>query len=169
MKKVSLVAATILSLALQAFATPALAQHLQCVPYARAQSGIGIHGNAATWWEQAKGTYKRGHMPEPGSVLVFKSTGAMPYGHVAMIREVVDSRHVMLDHANWSGPGMIERNALAEDVSEAGDWSNVRVWYGPSHSLGSRENPTFGFIYGSSGPVPELATAKDDDAPSSAG
>jgi hypothetical protein len=86
-----------------------------------------------------------------------------------MIREVVDSRHVMLDHANWSGPGMIEHNALAEDVSEAGDWSNVRVWYGPSHSLGSRENPTFGFIYGSSAPAPELATAKDDDAPSSAG
>ncbi|KPH65332.1 CHAP domain-containing protein [Novosphingobium aerophilum] len=170
MKMVPVVAAAILSLAAQMFAAPAFAQHLQCVPYARAQSGIGIHGNAATWWGQAEGTYKRGHLPKAGSVLVFKSTSAMPYGHVATIREVVDARHVMLDHANWSGPGLIERSALAEDVSEAGDWSNVRVWYGPSHSLGSRENPTYGFIYGSSAADgTELATAKDDDAPGKAG
>lgn len=175
MNKVSLVAAALLSLALQAFAAPAMAQHLQCVPYARAQSGIGIHGNAATWWEQAKGTYKRGHMPAAGSVLVFKSTSAMPYGHVAMIREVVDARHVLLDHANWSGPGLIERSALAEDVSEAGDWSNVRVWYGPSHALGSRENPTFGFIYGENDqpaidlPPAQLANAADDESAKSAG
>ncbi|HST37159.1 MAG TPA: hypothetical protein VLK25_11090, partial [Allosphingosinicella sp.] len=30
-------------------ATPAAAA-LQCVPYARAQSGIDIRGNAGTWW-----------------------------------------------------------------------------------------------------------------------
>lgn len=171
MKKVPLFVAALLSLAAQAFAPPAQARHLQCVPYARAQSGIGLHGNAATWWDQAEGAYKRGSSPEAGSVLVFKSTTAMPYGHVATIREVVDSRHVLLDHANWSGPGVIERGALAEDVSVAGDWSNVRVWYGPSHALGSRENPAFGFIY-SEAPAQTtttLANAQDDPSSTKAG
>ena len=72
----------------------------------------------------------------------------MPYGHVAVIKKVVDSRHIILNHANWSRPGMIETQALAEDVSAAGDWSDVRVWYGPTQSLGTRVNPAFGFIYG---------------------
>ncbi|MFK4874805.1 CHAP domain-containing protein [Novosphingobium sp. ZW T3_23] len=169
MKKFSLVAAALVTLIAQALASPALAQHLQCVPYARTQSGISIHGNAATWWAQAEGTYSRGHVPQTGSVLVFKSTAAMPYGHVAMIREIVDSRHVLLDHANWSGPGLIERRALAEDISEAGDWSSVRVWYGPSRALGSRENPTFGFIYNGVAPITQFATVDSVDASKSAG
>ena len=54
----------------------------------------------------------------------------------------------MLDHANWSRPGMIEQRALAEDISEVGDWSEVRVWYGPTRSLGLRSNPAYGFIFG---------------------
>ncbi len=129
-------------------ALAAEARTLQCVPYARTQSQIAIHGNAATWWEQARGTYARGHKPEVGAVLVFESTKAMPYGHVAVIGRVVDDRHVLLDHANWSRPGMIEHAALATDVSEAGDWSEVRVWFDPSGSLGARVNPAYGFIYG---------------------
>lgn len=130
------------------FATPVMASPLQCVPYAREHSDVDIHGNAATWWTQASGVYERGHAPRVGSVLVFKSTRAMPYGHVAVIGKVVDDRHVILNHANWSRPGMIETDALAEDVSANGDWSDVRVWYGPSHSLGLRANPAYGFIYG---------------------
>ena len=35
----------------------------------------------------------------------------------------------------------------AVDVSPAGDWSDVRVWYGRTRSLGQRTSPTFGFIY----------------------
>jgi hypothetical protein len=54
---------------------------------------------------------------------------------------------VYLNHANWSGPGRIERRALAQDVSPNGDWSVVRVWYAPQGSLGIRANPAFGFIY----------------------
>src|SRR3546814_4622006 len=33
--------------------TPAAA--LQCVPFARAETGIAIYGNAKTWWAQAAG------------------------------------------------------------------------------------------------------------------
>lgn len=129
-----------------AAATPAAA-YLQCAPYARAQSGIDIHGNAGTWWGQAAGHYRRGAEPEVGAVLAFQPSRAMPIGHVAVVGAVVDSRHILLNHANWSGAGRIERAALAEDVSEKGDWSEVRVWYAPQHSLGLRTNPTFGFIY----------------------
>lgn len=127
---------------------PAAAQaRLQCVPYAREVSGIDIHGNALTWWDQAEGEYRRGQEPEVGAVLTFRPTRAMPLGHVAVVSKIVDDRHIILNHANWSRPGMIEREALAVDVSEAGDWSEVRVWYAPSGGLGVRTNPTFGFIY----------------------
>jgi surface antigen len=130
---------------------PALAQGvLQCVPYAREVSGIDIHGNANTWWERASGVYDKGRQPKVGAVLAFRATAAMPYGHVAVVKKIVDSRHLLLNHANWSSPGRIEQAALAEDVSPAGDWSSVRVWYAPSGGLGTRVNPTFGFIYASS-------------------
>lgn len=142
MKLVPLIAALAFT-----FATPAMAQTLQCAPYAREHSAINLHGNAATWWDQASGTYERGQTPRAGSVLVFKATGAMRVGHVAVVSKIVDERHVVLNHANWSRPGMIETSAMAEDVSAAGDWSNVRVWYAPSRSMGLRASPAFGFIY----------------------
>jgi hypothetical protein len=131
---------------LGAAATPAAAA-LQCAPYARAQSGIAIHGNAGTWWDQAEGRYNRGAEPRVGAVLAFQPSRAMPIGHVAVVAEIVDDRHIYLNHANWSGPGRIERRALAEDVSANGDWSEVRVWYAPQGSLGLRANPAAGFIY----------------------
>jgi hypothetical protein len=133
---------------------------LQCAPYARDRAGIAIHGNAATWWDQAAGSYDRGQAPAAGAVLVFKATRSNPYGHVAVVDRVVDDRHVMLDHANWSRPGKIEHDALAEDVSEAGDWSQVRVWYAPIAGMGLRSNAAFGFIYSpsrASASRPELA------------
>jgi hypothetical protein len=144
MKLVPLIAALAVALV---SATPAMAQPLQCVPYARAHSAIDLHGNAATWWAQAEGNYDRGQAPRPGAVLVFKASGAMRVGHVAVVKQIVDERHVVLNHANWSRPGMIETSAMAEDVSANGDWSDVRVWYAPTHSLGVRVSPAFGFIY----------------------
>lgn len=150
--KRALAAIALIAAATGAFATPALAGVLQCVPYARQVSSIDIHGNAKTWWDQAEGVYRRGKKPEVGAVLAFRATRSMPYGHVAVVGKIVDERTVMLNHANWSRPGMIEKQAMAIDVSPAGDWSEVRVWYAPSNGLGLRTNPTFGFIY-------------DDDAP----
>jgi surface antigen len=148
-----------------AISTPAAA-YLQCAPYARAASGIAIHGNAGTWWGQAAGHYARGAQPQVGAVLAFQPTRAMPIGHVAVVAAVIDSRHILLNHANWSGHGRIERGALAEDASANGDWSVVRVWYAPQHSLGLRTNPTFGFIYkgGSTAAAPAAAAPTDDFA-----
>jgi len=128
-------------------ATPAMAQFWQCAPYAREISGIDIHGNANTWWTQAAGHYARGHAPKAGAVLAFASSGRMKLGHVAMVSEVISDREVLLTHANWSRRGGIEHNVRAVDVSEAGDWSLVKVWYGPQGGLGTTAYPTKGFIY----------------------
>ena len=40
------------------------------------------------------------------------------------------------------------RNVRAIDVSDAGDWSLVKVWYAPQGGLGTSSYPTDGFIYG---------------------
>lgn len=156
----------LIAMAALAFATPAMARPLQCVEYARDHSAIALHGNAATWWGQADGAYARGHTPLAGSVLVFKASHAMPVGHVAVVKTVVDQRHVVLNHANWSRPGMIETSAMAEDVSAAGDWSDVRVWYAPTRSLGIRVSAAFGFIYapGSNESAAPAVTPASDDA-----
>lgn len=129
-------------------AAPAFAATaLQCVPYARIVSGVDIYGDALTWWDQAESQYKRGSSPRKGAVLAFRPFGPMTLGHVAVISKVLDDRHVFIRHANWSVPGAIEEDVPAVDVSEAGDWSEVRVWHSPTGRMGARINPTFGFIY----------------------
>ncbi|MFN3456318.1 MAG: CHAP domain-containing protein [Novosphingobium sp.] len=125
--------------------------YLQCVPYAREVSGIQIHGDALTWWNQAEGRYARGHRPKVGAVMSFAPYGRMELGHVAAVSRVIDSRTVLLRHANWSPidgrRGQIEDNVRAVDVSEANDWSEVRVWYAPIGNLGTTAWPVNGFIY----------------------
>lgn len=120
---------------------------LQCVPYARIVSGVDIQGDALTWWDRAEDHYKRGHKPKKGAVLAFRPFGPMTLGHVAVVSKVLDGRHVLVRHANWSSPGAIEEDVPVVDVSEEGDWSAVRVWHGPTGQMGVRTNPTFGFIY----------------------
>ncbi|PNU01822.1 CHAP domain-containing protein [Novosphingobium guangzhouense] len=139
-------------------AQPAQA-HLQCVPYARDHSGIEIHGNARTWWKQANGSYDRGSMPKVGAVMAMSASRAMPLGHVAVVSKIVDTRHILIDQANWAGPGVIEHDVLVEDASNDGDWSEVRVWYAPANAMGARLNPVSGFIY-------PAAPSSDDRAPS---
>ncbi|MEO9130367.1 MAG: CHAP domain-containing protein [Sphingomonas sp.] len=146
-------------------ATPAMAQFWQCAPYAREISGIDIHGNANTWWTQAAGHYARGHAPKAGAVLAFASSGRMRLGHVAMVSEVISDREVLLTHANWSRRGGIEHNVRAVDVSEAGDWSLVKVWYGPQGDLGTTSYPTKGFIYSDRAPNTDTVDGDDTQAP----
>lgn len=154
---------------LLAFATPAQARssfdtngdsggsgaelepYLQCVPYAREVTGIQIYGDAYTWWDQAEGRYKRGSRPKAGAVMAFRPHGNMRLGHVAAVSRVIDSRTVLLSHANWSPIdgrlGQVERNVKAVDVSPDNDWSEVRVWYDPLQGLGTTHWPLEGFIY----------------------
>lgn len=165
------------ALALLACAAPALADdfegfsyggseleaYLQCVPYAREVSGIQIYGDAHTWWEQAQGRYATGNTPRPGAVMAFRPHRSMQLGHVAAVSRVLDSRRVLLDHANWSPingrRGQVEKDVLAVDVSPANDWSEVRVWYAPLGKVGTTAWPVEGFIYSDRSPQPRVQYA----------
>ena len=128
-----------------------LPAYLECVPYAREVSGIRIYGDAWTWWDQAEGRYARGRTPIEGAVMAFRPHGTMRLGHVAAVSRVIDSRTVLLRHANWSPidgrRGQVEDDVQAVDVSPANDWSEVRVWYAPLGDLGTTAWPVHGFIY----------------------
>jgi CHAP domain len=150
---------------------------LQCVPFARNESGIELTGNAATWWNHAVGLYERGNRPEIGSVLNFKANPRMRLGHVAVVTAVLNSREVEIDQANWAGPGgrhgAISRGIPVVDVSPDNDWTAVRVGLGDSGDFGSIY-PTYGFIYDradigtvlaaapGSAPTPDLNPAPSD-------
>ncbi len=141
-----------------------LPPYLQCVPYARQVSGIRIFGDAHTWWGQAEGKYATGARPRVGAVMAFRAHGNSRLGHVAAVSRIVDARTVLIRHANWSPingrRGQIEDDVRAVDVSEAGDWSEVRVWYGPIGALGGTHWPLAGFIYNEKPGKPGKAKAE---------
>ncbi|HMB76777.1 MAG TPA: CHAP domain-containing protein [Kiloniellaceae bacterium] len=120
---------------------------LQCVPYARAQSGIEIYGNAWTWWQSAKGQFRRDRTPQRGAVLVLSRSAHTRFGHLAVVADVIGPREILVDHANWLNKGNIHRMTPVYDVSAANDWSAVRVWYIPGRQLGQRVYPAEGFIH----------------------
>lgn len=124
----------------------------ECVPFARAASGIQIYGDAWTWWGQAAGRYQRGQVPRVGAVLAFSKSARLPLGHVAVVSRIVEKRVLMITHANWSRQngerGHAEQDVTLFDVSPRGDWSMVRVWYRDRDGLGSSVYPAHGFIYG---------------------
>ncbi len=152
---------------------------ISCVPFARSDSGISVAGNAWQWWDNAAGTYARGSVPELGSVLTFRPNGRMRLGHVAVVSRVINPREVEVEHANWWGAGMsggVARNVPVVDVSEANDWTAVRVGLGQAGKFGS-VYPTYGFIYdrpdpgvmlaarGAPAPQPELNPVPSDLRP----
>jgi surface antigen len=135
--------------------------HLECVPYARMTSGIQIYGDAHTWWDQAKDRYATGNAPRVGAVMAVRPFNNSRLGHVATVSRIIDSRTILLSHANWSVPGAIERNVTALDVSPGNDWSQVRIWYAPSHGLGTTHWPVSGFIYNARpGKMRDLGTTR---------
>ncbi|MFT3729476.1 MAG: CHAP domain-containing protein [Terricaulis sp.] len=120
---------------------------LQCVPFARQESGIDIWGDANTWWEQAAGKYPRSSLPAPGSVLVLRGYRDDTRGHVAVVTEVLSKRMIRVDHANWLNHGEISLNVPILDVSDNNDWSQVKVWNIPTGQWGARTYLSRGFIH----------------------
>ncbi len=120
---------------------------LQCVPFARRLAGIQIRGDAWTWWGSAKGRYKRGQRPSVGAVLAMKKTKRLRRGHLAVVRQIVDERTIIVDQANWLNRGRVHLNTAVRDVSAKNDWSAVRVWYTPGARFGSGTYAVRGFIY----------------------
>lgn len=123
------------------------ASRLQCVPYARSQSGIQIRGDAWSWWPAAKGKYGRGNHPHPGAVMVFSRTKRLKLGHLAYVKAVISPREIIVSQANWLNRGQIHEDVPVRDVSPKNDWSQVKVWYLPGNVLGKGRYAVSGFIY----------------------
>lgn len=131
---------------------------LQCVPFAREESGIEIRGNANRWWQLAAGKYPRSRRPEEGAVLVMKGYNTSRRGHVAVVRQILNDRTIVVDHANWGNDGRIYLSAPVRDESPKNDWSQVRVWYTPGGQWGQRVYKAKGFIHPSQA-VASMATS----------
>lgn len=117
-------------------------RNLQCVPFARERSGVAIRGNANTWWKQASGDFVRIKAPAVGSVIVMQTRR----GHVGVVTKIVDSRHIVIDHANWLSNGQIYLDQPVLDVSANNDWSKVVVWHPNLGKFGKRALAVSGFI-----------------------
>jgi len=143
-------------------------QKWQCVPFARLNSDITLRGDAWRWWTAAEGMYDRGNVPQPGSVLVFKQSGKMKRGHVAVVTNVIGERKILIDHANWQrgrAKGQINTHVAVIDVSKDNDWSEVRVWYDPVKDFGSKTYPIYGFIYSPAEDGIEITMATNLETP----
>jgi hypothetical protein len=119
---------------------------LQCVVYARARTGIDIHGDAADWWERAAGKYARGNQPILGSILVLTGYAGPHRSHLAVVTSMVSGREIRIDHANWFDDGTILKNDPVIDVSPDNDWTEVRVFNPRTHAMGGRTYLVRGFI-----------------------
>ena len=119
---------------------------LQCVPYARENSRVNLHGDAYTWWDQAAGRYARGSEPKPGAVLVLSGYAGPNHAHLAVVHDVLSAREIRVNHANWLNDGAIYINDPVVDVSDGNDWSAVRVWNIRAGAWGGRTYPALGFI-----------------------
>lgn len=130
---------------------------VECAPFARALSGLQLHGAAADWWSQADGRYEQSQVPVPGSVLVLRRSGRLGSGHVAVVSRVLSERQILVTHANWVRHRLTVDQPVV-DVSPDNDWSLVRVWWPPSGQFGVTSYPAYGFL------LPDRAVSSDDVA-----
>ena len=120
-----------------------------CALYARAQTGVFLYGAAGSWWDQAIGLYQRGQTPKVGSILVFRRTGRIPSGHVAVVAKIVGPSEILVDHANWYR-GRVSHAMPMFDTSPNHDWTTVAAMDLGSGQFG-RDYPTYGFVYPETG------------------
>jgi hypothetical protein len=119
---------------------------LFCVEYARARSGLALFGDAKLWWTRAKNVYARLARPAEEAVMVFSGSKRLAKGHVAVVTDIISSREIRVDQANWQNHGEIDHSTPVLDVSKKNDWSQVRVWDVPSGSFGAHVYAISGFI-----------------------
>jgi len=172
-KHISLASTAYFHSGINGFARRGVGGGLQCVTFARSETGIELSGNAANWWDNAAGVYDRGSVPQRGAILNFRANGRMRLGHVSVVSHVVSGREILIDHANWSSRGGVSRGVSVVDVSPDNDWSAVRVRLGTTGEYGA-VYPTYGFIYtrpagsqtqimtAAAEPMPELNPAPAD-------
>jgi len=118
---------------------------LECVPFARALSGIELRGNAADWWQRAEGRYARTNTPAVGGVLVLRRSARLAHGHVGVVSHVISEREILVTQANWVRNRVFSDMPVI-DVSPDNDWRSVRVWWPPAQQMGAASYPAYGFI-----------------------
>jgi single-stranded DNA-binding protein len=64
---------------------------------------------------------------------------------VSVVARLVSDREIRVTQANWVHHRITHEEPVV-DVSESNDWSQVRVWWAPSNTLGTSVYPTYGFI-----------------------
>ena len=120
---------------------------VQCAIYAREQTGVGLYGDADSWWQQSRNMYIHGNVPQAGAVLVLRKTSRMRGGHVAVVKDVVNSRLIDVTHSNWGSDShsrhIIYDSMRVQDVSPEGNWTSVKFW--------NYEKNVFGFPYAAYG------------------
>ena len=118
---------------------------VDCVPFARALSGVQLRGDAADWWQAADGRYRRSSSPSVGSVLVLQRSSRLPDGHVAVVSGVLGGREILVTQANWVHHRVTTDQPVI-DISSGNDWSEIRVWWPPSGQMGITDYAAYGFI-----------------------
>lgn len=124
-----------------------------CVAYVKTVTGFSLMGDAWQWWGAANHVYERGYVPAPGAVMVFSRTGHMHVGHVAVVRQILGPREILIDQANWHH-GRVDRGVSIHDLSPANDWSSVEVEW--TKGVYGGPFPITGFVY-APGAVPAEA------------
>ncbi len=139
-------AAPVQTTALAIPTAPSSDGRMQCVPYARAYTGIFIRGDAWSWWKSAGGLYSRGNVPEPYSLLVLAQTERLRAGHLSVVVAVTNTREIRVSHANWLNDERILEDIPVIDVSDKNDWSQVR-FLNPATGEYGRIYEAYGFVY----------------------
>lgn len=129
---------------------------LQCVTYVARLIGISHYGDGKTWWTDPRfiaSGYAKNYVPLVGSIVVFDGWGyadgngdwhGNPYGHVGIVRQIISSSEILIDHANWDNKGTIYTGVGVRKAN--GSWSSVNVKKTPSSSYGSSSYPVLGFL-----------------------
>ena len=122
---------------------------IQCVHYARKVSGFPIYGDAYTWWYQTPAE-KRSSVPQKGAVLVLSKTKKLTRGHLAVVKDIISPRRILVTHSNWGYDHdtrrIIYETMLVEDISAINNWSRLRFWNKEINSFGLPYE-AYGFIY----------------------
>lgn len=100
------------------------------------------------WWARAAYLYDLGYEPRLDAVMAFSTLEPGHAGYVAIVKHMVNDREIVVHLANWHEPESGGADLTAVDVSAAGDWSQVKFWYGPESGLTEQVNFVLGFLYG---------------------
>ena len=73
--------------------------------------------------------------------MVLSRTERLQHGHLAVVRRVIDSRTIEVEHSNWGDNrqtrSLIYKAMPVKDASPKNEWSQARFYHYPSRTFGS--------------------------------